>query len=612
MPRFMKKCVALLLCVAMMTFLPTMVANATSEAVLIYVPDMTEITLYENAGTEEQAILFDYDDASTALPIANIFLGLFIANDSKSSGIARVNDSLKTIFQPILCTPSGDPVNENSGTRSFVSPVSTQRDTENYTMNIDALVRAMPGRLSADEAYVFNYDWRLDPHANADVLKTFIDLVLEYSGRSRVALLSGGSGGNVVNSYLYHFFDHAVHHVLNCVFLDSAIVGNPIISDLMSGELARTLGTERDGTDGYFDIGDVFDTLTGEDMGAAIARYLGDDPGGLAEAAFTAFLGNSSSTSLAASLVMQLAALIIDRNRLFMKLGSGYKNLMFDAGETIYEDSLREYMRNMPGLWALVPQDNYEKAIKFMFGGFSNIDRTLLNRIGDYRTVMADTARTFASLQAYGIGVNIVAGYNRQIVPLTASINMQSDGMQAVKYASLGATAADATRELETVTKCSRGHTHMERGLKIDAATCLLPESTWFIKNHAFLRYDNDSTAQFVVWLTMTGAQRSIWQNDSYPQFLAYSASEKELTPYSAQNSDAASYAYGDMDMDGSVDATDARLALRSSVGLEGEPSSLTLSIGDVDGDGRITAMDARLILRFSVNLITYFPVQTG
>ena len=189
---------------------------------------------------------------------------------------------------------------------------------------------------------------------------------------------------------------------------------------------------------------------------------------------------------------------------------------------------------------------------------------------------------------------------------------MQSDGMQAVKYASLGATAADATRELETVTKCSRGHTHMERGLKIDAATCLLPESTWFIKNHAFLRYDNDSTAQFVVWLTMTGAQRSIWQNDSYPQFLAYSASEKELTPYSAQNSDAASYAYGDMDMDGSVDATDARLALRSSVGLEGEPSSLTLSIGDVDGDGRITAMDARLILRFSVNLITYFPVQTG
>ena len=53
----------------------------------------------------------------------------------------------------------------------------------------------------------------------------------------------------------------------------------------------------------------------------------------------------------------------------------------------------------------------------------------------------------------------------------------------------------------------------------------------------------------------------------------------------------------GDVDGDGKVTASDARLILRASVGLEEVP----LEAGDMDGDGKITAADARDVLRESV-----------
>lgn len=68
-------------------------------------------------------------------------------------------------------------------------------------------------------------------------------------------------------------------------------------------------------------------------------------------------------------------------------------------------------------------------------------------------------------------------------------------------------------------------------------------------------------------------------------------------------------YQFGDVNGDGAVTTTDARLALQTSV------SKITLDatqqvIADVNGDERITATDARLILQFAVNKITQFPIQ--
>ncbi len=52
----------------------------------------------------------------------------------------------------------------------------------------------------------------------------------------------------------------------------------------------------------------------------------------------------------------------------------------------------------------------------------------------------------------------------------------------------------------------------------------------------------------------------------------------------------------GDVDGDGKVTASDARLILRAAVGLE----NIALESGDIDGDGKITSADSRDALRIA------------
>ena len=58
----------------------------------------------------------------------------------------------------------------------------------------------------------------------------------------------------------------------------------------------------------------------------------------------------------------------------------------------------------------------------------------------------------------------------------------------------------------------------------------------------------------------------------------------------------------GDVDMNGKIEAADARLALRKAVGLE-ELSVEALMLADMDKDGTVTSADARLVLRLAVGL---------
>ena len=68
------------------------------------------------------------------------------------------------------------------------------------------------------------------------------------------------------------------------------------------------------------------------------------------------------------------------------------------------------------------------------------------------------------------------------------------------------------------------------------------------------------------------------------------------------ENAKSPSYHSGDANLDGRVDASDARIILRASVGLE-VLSLEEAPYADSDYDGKITATDARFALRLSVGL---------
>ena len=63
----------------------------------------------------------------------------------------------------------------------------------------------------------------------------------------------------------------------------------------------------------------------------------------------------------------------------------------------------------------------------------------------------------------------------------------------------------------------------------------------------------------------------------------------------------------GDVDNNGKVDSTDARLVLQFAVEIL-TPNDLDLSVADVNGDGNVNSADARLILQYAVEMIDRFP----
>ena len=65
-------------------------------------------------------------------------------------------------------------------------------------------------------------------------------------------------------------------------------------------------------------------------------------------------------------------------------------------------------------------------------------------------------------------------------------------------------------------------------------------------------------------------------------------------------------YKTGDVNSDGKVTATDARLALRASASLD-TLEGAAFHAADVNGDGRVSANDARSILRYSARITSGF-----
>lgn len=605
---FLKKLTAFLLTAVMLAGLivPALADDDSKGTPVIFLPDMTDIIFYQNPEAISPTQVFNWKEQSNDY-IREILAGLLEAELDVDAGANKISGVINQIFKSIQLNDKGKPKLSNVGPITYYRPVIDNTEEPIYTENIAAFVTAAKQLVSGDRIFVFNYDWRIDTYDNANKLKSYINNVRANTGKKKVSLVAGGYSGAIVNAYLYFCESHAEKYIASCVFLDSCADGSSIIGDVMSGDLIRTVKDVAEGYDGnIFDLGtDVYDTIKGTDVGNALSRYMSTDPTGIFESALSGMLGDSQYHSLFAQLAISLASYIIEDQGMFTKLGSGYREILMKADEAIYEGGLREYMRNMPGLWAVVPNDSYEQALYFMFGDELDVSPQLLAKIERSNKVLKATEKTLHTAQKNGINVTAVAGYNLQILPITSSLMEQSDGLQATRYAGLGATTGDMKRGIKQSKQCRNGrHNHMEPDRCVDASTCYMPENTWFIKNHEHMNYSEDTAAAFLVWLVTNETQRTIWQSNLYPQYLQVNKVSRQISAYSDPVSDPdTEYIYGDMDMNGRVDTEDARLALRYALGLEKSPSRLLLKIGDVDHSNAIDTEDARMILRRALGL---------
>lgn len=575
--------------------------------------------LYANPGTPVADKLFPPDDANMIELTLEMFVNIIVAlssNDYKEVMNRFVGSRIYELLNTIQLNPDGTSMSENIGpivynyALSWYGMDDKGETAEETTAKIaGSLGAGMCKRLGADKVYVYTYDWRIDPVESAIGLNEFIQGVKEQSHRDRVSIISEGYGSTVATTYLAECYEDATADVDNFVTVNSAFEGTSLIGDLFTGRLIRQ----------YNEL---------QNYSSAFIRYVNDIP-------------DNPVTASAA----WLTDYILNRNWEIQDFAAQIITMMGHIRDPLYDNYLRDLLKNFTGLWAMVPVEYFDEAMDFMFiddesysGDYNSEYQEKLQLFKNYQ---ANAAEILNKAKSEGINVSVISCWDIQLVPMGDNkssedelfgLSAQSDGLIDTYYSSFGANtiplndvgAAIQNKEQRYKEGECANHNHVNAvydmldpgfdlgGIAhyIDASTCALPDNTWFIRNMKYGSFEADGNSMDIIeYLATTDKTTTVFTNPLYPQFLKCNRSVDPVivgvTTYSA---DDPKYKLGDVNLDGIVNAEDARLALRISSRLENYPDvkSTVFKNADVNGDGVITAADARIILRVGAGLASF------
>ena len=560
---------------------------------------------------------FGYDEdinriVNSVIDIAIQLLGdADISNLDVSTILSSID--LKTYFEGLISdlkydialldylemNSDGTPAFSNTGAMLFEESLEYYYDYDYefaYSLAGD-IGESIAESVGYDNTYIFTYDWRLDPAVNAENLDEFIAHVKSETGAEKVSVISEGYGSVIATEYLAEFENAAKDSVKNFVTVSSEFLGTSVMGDLFKGEIAEK---------------NIF-TIT--NYTSAYIRYTND-------------LSDNPITAFTMWLLNYIMNTEWEAQDFCMDVADGLTGLysMLKATGTL------EQLSYMPGLWALVPSEDLDAALDNMFK--TEIDDALFDSICAFKDNQDSIEDILVGAKNNGINISVVAGWDIQILPIGQNLDVQSDGVVDTAYASFGATCVsinDVADAMLAVQETYDGHDHMSADYDmltpwysyggacyyIDASTCILPENTWFIKNmkHGTFEYESNSM-DFIIWLVTADAERTVWDDASYKQFMAYNRyiepgilmSSGIKAP--AEDNVPGKYLLGDVNLDGYITSVDSRLAARVVDGIdELEVGSVQFMNADVDADGVVTDADAQFILDMSTGIIEEYSV---
>lgn len=296
--------------------------------------------------------------------------------------------------------------------------------------------------------YQFWYDWRISPMIAADELKMFIDMVLAATGETKVNLLGRCYGANVVAAYLTKYEDHAIANVDDVAYLSSSVIGIDMLTALFTGNI-RLDGDAIDNFLNYY--------LEKEDL--------------IEDADMNLFLLTT------VELMKEIKALDLT--------GAALELLISRLKTDLIPPLLRDTYGSMPSYWSMVNPEDYETARDFIFDGCKDTYAKLIEKTDDFHyNVQLHAEENMLALDEKGIDFYIIVKYNFPDYPIYEGAAALGDGITACVRQAFGGEYADygtvfSQKYIDSLTD----QTYLSPDLKINAATCLFPETTWFVKN---------------------------------------------------------------------------------------------------------------------------------
>jgi len=333
-----------------------------------------------------------------------------------------------------------------------------------------------------NRVYTFSYDWRESPLKSADGLHEYIQKVKASTGHSKVHLESISGSGSVLAAYADKYV-------------------NPVDDP---DALSVVLGQSTAG--GLSAVGELF------------CKNITLNPQALSS--FTWVMALETSGFYAEKVLPVLKALYL--TGIWDVLAVLFPYLSPKYIDRIYDELILPSYGSWPGIWAWLPNKYYEEAKKVMFeghpeyytGGFVGIIDEYYNKIA----VRQDEIFAKANEK---IKVAVMVGYGVATLPLGNTNNADGDGLVDADLASLGGTVALFDRELPLSYKQAlhTDHNHMSPDRKVDASTCAVPETTWFMKDALHQGWYEYGT-WYDWWRETPKGQDTVFDHPDNPQFV--------------------------------------------------------------------------------------------
>lgn len=443
---------------------------------------------YKNlvANDEESVFPPTIDYVSVA---SKVFIGVAsaVVTGEMSKLSSAVSAVLEEIFDGFMCDENGNSKYDNVSTPRY------KESLNNYDFDYDndvaevAIAGTCADKIGAQNVYFYNYDWRVDPCENASDLNAAVQKAKRETQSDKVILIPCSMGGVQTMAYLEEFGYDDVEKI---IFMSSAHKGLLLVSELFSGNieldqknvfmyLSKLLNIGDENTDNAFDF---------------ICSYFAGAP--------------------------YLKKLFSFANDFAVKL----------SDENVYE-TLRKIFGTMPGMWAFVCDEYYEKDFEFMIN--DNMSDKLIAKIEHYhKNVGSKNNDILKKAAANGVAIDVFSHYDRGSVPVTQMADAEGDTLIETVCTSIGAYVAPVGEILSEnygQAKVCGNHSHISPDFKIDASICLFPDSTWFIKGeqHVGCKYGSDY-AKLISLLISSKRQDSVYDYEEYPQFMK--SDKKEMT----------------------------------------------------------------------------------
>ena len=492
MKRLSKTVVSIVL--AMVMVLSTMVAGLAAvkpKTPVIYVHGMNGIKMYQNIGTEDEAEWENLGLGSIGDILLKVVADPTVITDLVGTAVgihpeteAFINKVGKIVEDNDMNLDENGRPTPGVGTHLYYTP-SSEHDQLNDELLDQKFIITMQEKVGAENVYFYTYDWRLDLNELGDGLNAYIDAIKKRTGSKKVDLIGESEGGAVLAAYLdRHMNDKEIDHI---TFLNSAFAGVDVTA-LYNGDVMSDP----------------------DDAGLFLLRF------------GQAFEGGKFNEIIA------LAAVLT--NFMLRNVADGVNNVAADkdAKTALYQKVLKPLIGNITVLYEFIPYDDFDEYMaNCVRTNFISKSSPVYKQAQVYHKTMGRLSANLNKAEKLGTDVAIVANYGFPGLPLTSKSKGMTDILIDTKYASAYATVADYGETLPATKKRTEGSwaKYFSPDRQIDASTCALRHSTWFVKNiNHTLFNENTGAGDFIAALATgeygTNDLKTVKKATGYKQFL--------------------------------------------------------------------------------------------